>query len=78
MRALHAISQGRYFRLSAVVTFIDERVLAKGALGMAGVFGGAGVSFVQALESWLRITSLCVGIAVGVATFVSIMRKNSK
>jgi hypothetical protein len=45
--------------------------------GMINMFGFI-ASFQQELEAWLRITSLVVGIAVGVLTFISIWRKMRK
>jgi hypothetical protein len=48
---------------------------------MKGISGGSItlLSFITShlpdIESWLRITSLLVGIAIGIATFRSITRK---
>jgi hypothetical protein len=47
----------------------------RGLLGVASTSGGIIISNLPAVEAWLRITSLCVGIAVGVLTAISIVRK---
>lgn len=46
----------------------------KGFLGVAATTTGEIVSRIDTLEAWLRITSLIVGIAVGVITFIAILR----
>lgn len=56
----------------------DTNILVKGATGVASTAGGIVVSNLAHIEAWLRITSLCVGIAVGILTGVSIIRKMSK
>jgi hypothetical protein len=46
-----------------------------------GIFGGGTwlatliTSHFAEIEAWLRITSLCIGIAVGITTIISIRRK---
>jgi hypothetical protein len=45
----------------------------KGALGMGATSTGVYVSILPRVEAWLRLISLCVGIAVGAATFLSIV-----
>jgi uncharacterized membrane protein YuzA (DUF378 family) len=45
----------------------------KGILGVATTIGSLRVSFAQ-VETWLRIISLLIGIAVGCITFISIFR----
>ena len=47
----------------------------KGALGMTATTAASVVSTLPTVEIWLRIVSLIVGIAVGIATFISIVRK---
>lgn len=49
----------------------------KGLLGVGGTLTGVGVSLAQ-VEAWLRVSSLAVGIAVGIATFISIVRNRKK
>jgi hypothetical protein len=51
---------------------------AKGMLGMGATGTGFYVSILPKVEAWLRLISLLVGIAVGVATLVSILRKKRK
>jgi hypothetical protein len=52
--------------------------IAKGFLGVAAPAAGAITSLLPAVEVWLRILSLVVGIAVGVASFWSIVRRWNK
>lgn len=49
--------------------------LTKGITGISAAFGGIFASSMPAIEAWLRVASLMVGIAVGVATLVSLVRK---
>ena len=49
--------------------------VAKGLLGIAAPTGGFYVSIMPQIEAWLRVTSLVVGVAVGIATLISIIRK---
>lgn len=50
--------------------------LLKGSVGMSATIGSVGVSSIQEVELWLRISSLCIGILVGLLTTWSIIRKN--
>lgn len=50
-------------------------VVVKGAVGTLTPVLGVVVSVMSEVEAWLRIGSLIVGIAVGVASFISIVRK---
>ena len=52
-----------------------RETLKQGALGIVSTAGGTAVSLLAQIEVWLRIASLIVGIAVGIATFVSILKK---
>ena len=52
-----------------------HHTLAKGALGAGANLLGVITSFQQELEWWLRITSLGVGVLVGILTAWSIIRK---
>jgi fructose-specific phosphotransferase system IIC component len=61
-----------FFDAETVVT------AAKGAVGVSATSGGLYVSLLPKFEAWLRIISLVIGIAVGVATFISIVRSKSK
>ena len=50
--------------------------LIKGSVGMSATLGSVGVSTIQEVELWLRISSLCIGIIVGLLTAWSIFKKN--
>ena len=53
----------------------------RGALGTFASLGSAAVSMVSHLELYLRIAGLCVGLAVGVITLISVyhdLRKKQK
>lgn len=52
--------------------------LWRGIIGSSFTLGSFTVSQMETLEAWLRIISLLVGIAVGVATLWSIYRRNSR
>jgi hypothetical protein len=45
----------------------------RGALGTFASIGSAAVSLVSQLEVYLRIAGLCVGLAVGVVTLISVL-----
>lgn len=49
--------------------------LVKGILGGSVTMASWLTSHLPDIEAWLRITSLFVGIGVGIATIVSIRRK---
>jgi hypothetical protein len=44
----------------------------RGALGTFASLGSAAVSMVSQLELYLRVAGLCVGLAVGVVTLISV------
>ena len=53
----------------------------RGALGTFASLGSAAVSMVSHVELYLRIAGLCVGLAVGVITLLSVyhdLRKKQK
>ena len=53
----------------------------RGALGTFASLGSAAVSMVAHVELYLRIAGLCVGLAVGVITLMSVyhdLRKKQK
>ena len=53
----------------------------RGALGTIASLGSAAVSMVAHVELYLRIAGLCVGLAVGVITLISVyhdLRKKQK
>jgi len=45
----------------------------RGALGTFASIGSAAVSLVSQLEVYLRVAGLCVGLAVGVVTLLSVL-----
>jgi fructose-specific phosphotransferase system IIC component len=61
-----------FFDAETVVT------AAKGVAGLGGAGGGFYVSFLPHVEAWLRLISLLLGIAVAVATLVSILRSKKE
>lgn len=50
-------------------------IAAKGAVGIGATTGSFYISILPKVEAWLRVSSLFIGCAVGIATFVSIVRK---
>ena len=53
----------------------------RGALGTFASLGSAAVSMVAHVELYLRVAGLCVGLAVGVITLISVyhdLRKKQK
>jgi hypothetical protein len=53
----------------------------RGALGTFASIGSAAVSLVSQLEVYLRVAGLCVGLAVGIVTLISVLhdlRKKQK
>jgi hypothetical protein len=45
----------------------------RGALGTFASIGSAAVSLVSQLEVYLRVAGLCVGLAVGIVTLMSVL-----
>jgi hypothetical protein len=45
----------------------------RGALGTFASIGSAAISMVSHLEVYLRVAGLCVGLAVGVITLISVL-----
>jgi hypothetical protein len=54
-----------------------QPTLQKCYIGLGSLFGGFTLSLALVKE-WLQVASLVIGCAVGIATFVSILRKNQK
>lgn len=48
--------------------------ILRGIIGTVTSFASIAVSLSD-VEAWLRVLSLCIGCAVGIATFISIVRK---
>lgn len=53
-------------------------VYERGMVGVASTVAGVCISNLDKVEQFLRITSLFVGIAVGVATLIAIRRANRR
>ncbi len=51
--------------------------IGKGLVGVTGTGTGIAVSTLSQVETFLRITSLTIGITIGVATLYSILKKKS-
>ena len=50
--------------------------LLRGMVGAGSSILAFAVSQLETIEAWLRIASLIVGIAVGIASLISIIRRN--
>jgi hypothetical protein len=57
------------------MSFMHEHLttVERGALGTFASIGSAAVSMVSQLELYLRVAGLCVGLAVGVVTLLSVL-----
>ena len=53
-------------------------LICKGIVGTVTPALGLIISNTSEMETWLRITSLIIGIAVGIATLISILKKGKK
>jgi hypothetical protein len=65
------------------MSVLDQHLstVERGALGTFASLGSAAVSMVSSLELYLRVAGLCVGLAVGVITLISVyhdLRKKQK
>ena len=56
----------------------NMETLVKGVSGTAVSLGSTYISLLAEVETFLRITSLLIGIAVGVITFISIYKSIRK
>jgi hypothetical protein len=52
-----------------------RETLIRGSIGTTTSLGATIVSLLPQVEAWLRVVSLLVGIAVGVASFVVVVQK---
>ena len=50
----------------------------RGALGTFASIGSAAMSLLSSLEVYLRIAGLCVGLAVGIVTLLSVIHDLQK
>jgi len=65
------------------VSFLHQHLstVERGALGTLASLGSTAVSMVSHLELYLRVAGLCVGLAVGLVTLISVyhdLRKKQK
>ncbi len=58
-----------------IVHYQNAADITKGIIGCGATMLGIITSHLGEIEAWLRITSLVIGIAVGIATFISIRRR---
>jgi hypothetical protein len=54
------------------------KTIATGLVGSATSIGAAVYSMLPHLEAWMRLASVAVGLAVGIATLVKILRDLKK
>jgi hypothetical protein len=57
---------------------MDTHSFNAGAAGMLATATSIGISMLPAIEQWLRIGSLCIGIAVGIASLAVIAKNWNK
>jgi hypothetical protein len=57
------------------VSYLHDHLttVERGALGTFASIGSAAVSMVSHLEVYLRVAGLCIGLAVGVVTLISVL-----
>ena len=65
------------------MSFLHQHLstVERGALGTIASLGSTAVSMVSHLELYLRVAGLCVGLAVGLITLISVyhdLRKKQK
>jgi hydroxyethylthiazole kinase-like sugar kinase family protein len=58
-----------------IIAMENAADLARGIVGSGCSLMAVIASKIDQIETWLRITSLLIGIAVGIATFISIWRR---
>jgi hypothetical protein len=56
----------------------NNDIINKAILGVVSPTGGIVISTMTDLEQWLRISSLVVGIIVGIVSIAAIIRKKGK
>jgi len=57
---------------------MDTNSFNAGAAGMIATATSIGISLLPAIETWLRLGSLCIGIVVGIASLAVIIRNWNK
>jgi hypothetical protein len=56
----------------------NNTIINKAAVGSTASLGAAAISILPQIEIWLRVLSLAVGLAVGIASLISIIRNMKK
>ena len=54
------------------------KTISTGLVGSATSIGAAVYSMLPHLEAWMRLASVAVGLAVGIATLIKILRDLNK
>jgi hypothetical protein len=57
---------------------MDTHSFNAGITGVIATATSVGISFLPEIEQWLRIGSLCIGIVVGIASLIVIIRNWNK
>jgi hypothetical protein len=57
---------------------MDTNSLNVGIAGVLATAASVGISLLPAIETWLRLGSLCIGIVVGIASLAVIIRNWNK
>jgi hypothetical protein len=57
---------------------MDTNSLNAGMAGVLATAASVGISLLPAIETWLRLGSLCIGIIVGIASLAVIIRNWNK
>jgi phage-related minor tail protein len=57
---------------------MDTNSLNAGMTGILATAASVGISLLPAIETWLRLGSLCIGIIVGIASLAVIIRNWNK
>jgi len=57
---------------------MDNQAFNAGITGMVATATSIGISLLPEIEAWLRIFSLLIGIAVGIGSFLVILKNWNK
>jgi hypothetical protein len=57
---------------------MDTNSFNAGVTGVLATATSVGISLLPAIETWLRMGSLCIGIVVGIASLAVIIRNWNK
>lgn len=57
---------------------MDNHTFNAGVAGMVATATSIGISLLPEIEAWLRIFSLLIGIAVGIGSFLVILKNWNK